>query len=183
MHKKKYSSWLWLLTAGIILIGIGFFAIVQPRILFVYLIKYTGYALIVSSSFLLIHAFTGTLKSELKWLICEGLLDLIFAAILIFNPFLATVALPLIIGSWVLIRGIIKLFHFIFLSKLINGRYYILAAGILSIIAGFFIVLLPPAKVVEVSYGMSVFALISGGLYIFDAFKFRNNEAMLSALV
>jgi uncharacterized membrane protein HdeD (DUF308 family) len=184
MPKKKYRSWWWLFVAGIILVAIGIYAIVKPASMFLYLIKYTGYALVLSTFFLLVHAFTSvTSKGEFKLLICEALTDLPFALILIFNPFLATVAFPLVIGSWILIRGIIKVFYFIFLSRVVRGRHYVLTVGVLSIIAGSIILLLPPARINDVSYGISVFALLIGGLYIFDAFKLKNNESVLTALI
>ena len=184
MQRHKYTSWLWLLFAGIILIGIGVYAILQPVNMFLYFIKYTGYTLVVSSLFLLMHALTvKSVKGESKWLMAEGLTDLVFAAVLILNPFLATVAFPLLIGTWVLIRGMVKLFHFVYLSRRFQGRQYILMAGVLSLVAGFVIVLLPSTRIIEISYGMSVFAFISGALYIFDAIKFKNNEAMLAAMV
>jgi uncharacterized membrane protein HdeD (DUF308 family) len=183
MQKKKYSSWRWLLAAGIILICISIYAFWKPSGMFLYFIKYTGYALIVSSFFLLIHAFTSPSKSEVKWLVCEGVIDLAVACILIFNPFLAVVAFPLLIACWVLTRAVIKLLHFISLSKVVNGRYYVLTAGILSGVVGIVILILPSKMIEQVSYGMSLFTLVTGVLYIVDAIKFKRNETMLAAIV
>jgi uncharacterized membrane protein HdeD (DUF308 family) len=119
----------------------------------------------------------------MKWLVCEGLLDLLVATILIFNPFIAVIALPLIIGGWILVRAIIKLWHFTYLPKTLNGRYYVLIAGLLSAVAGIFIILLPPKMITQVSYGMSLVLFVFGGLYIVDAIRFRHNKTMLAAIV
>lgn len=184
MSKIKYSSWWLLLVAGTVLILIGIFAIIQPWSTYVYLVKYLGFALLLSSMLLFIHAFaTKTLIGEAKWLIMEGMADLALAAILIFNPFLAIVAFPLLIGTWIIARGIIKILHYTFLLKPVYGADSILLVGLISVISGMLIIMFPTVKTHGVGYAICIFALFSGGLYIFNAIRFKKFENTLVALL
>lgn len=183
MRKVSYSSWWLLLIAGTILIFIGAFGIIQPWNTFVYLVKYLGFALLLSSLLLFIHAvLTKTLRSERRWLIADGLIDMILAVMLIFNPLLTVIAFPLLIGSWLVIRGIIKILHYAFVSKAVFGSISILAVGIISLLSGILIMMLPNDQGYGLSIALSVLALLGGGLYIFDAIRYKRFEHTIVAL-
>jgi len=184
MSSKKYSSWWLLLVAGTMLILIGVFAIIQPWDTFVYLVKYLGFVLLLSSVFLFIHAFAiKILRGEAKWLITEALADLTLASVLVLNPFLAIVAFNLLIGIWIIVRGVIKILHYAFIQKAVYGADSILVVGLISIVAGMLIIMFPTVKVDGVGYAICIFALLSGGLYIFNAIRFKKFENTLVALL
>lgn len=184
MHKVKYSSWWLLFIAGIILILIGIFGIIQPRSTFLYLVKYLGFALLLSSVLLFIHAFsTKTLKTEHRWLIAGGVTDMVLAGLLIFNPLLTVVAFPLLIGSWMVLRGIIKILHYTFGSKAVFGSGSILVVGIISLFSGILIVMLPKNQGDGLSMTLSIVALLGGGMYIFDAIRYKRFEHTIVALL
>jgi uncharacterized membrane protein HdeD (DUF308 family) len=184
MRKVRYSSWWLLLIAGIILILIGVFGIIQPLNTFLYLVKYLGFALMLSSLLLFIHVFsTKTLKGEHRWLIADGLIDMVLAVLLIFNPFLSVIAFPLLIGSWLVIRGVIKILHYAFVSRLVFGSVSILIVGIISLISGILIMVLPNDQGHGLSITLSIVALLGGGLYIFDAIRYKRFEHTIIALL
>lgn len=184
MTRIKYSSWWLLLFAGTILILIGVSGFIKPWSTFLYLVKYLGFALLLSSIFLFVHALsTKTLKAERKWLMLEGLADLTLASLLIFNPFLAIIAFPLLIGSWIILRGVIKILHYTFISRAVFGSGSILVVGIISLFSGILIMLLPTDKTQGVSNAFCILALLSGGLYIFDAIRYRKFERTIVALL
>lgn len=184
MSKIKYSSWYLLLIAGTILILIGVFGIIQPWNTFLYLVKYLGFALLLSSLFVFIHAFsTKTLKGEHRWLIAEGLTDLALASLLIFNPFLTVIAFPFLIGIWIILRGSIKILHYAFLSTAVFGSGSILIVGIIALCSGILIMIFPNHQSHGLSNLLSILALLSGGLYIFDAIRYKRFEHTIVALL
>jgi uncharacterized membrane protein HdeD (DUF308 family) len=184
MLKVRYSSWWLLLIAGFILIFIGVFGIIQPWNTFLYLVKYLGFALMLSSLLLFIHAFsTKTLKGEHRWLIAEGLTDLVVAVLLIFNPFLTVIAFPLLMGSWIVVRGVIKILHYAFVSKAVIGSGSILVVGVISLLSGILIIILPNDQGHGLSIALSILALLGGGLYIFDAIRYKKFERTIVALL
>jgi uncharacterized membrane protein HdeD (DUF308 family) len=163
---------------------IGISGIFEPWDTFLYLVKYLGFVLLLSSSLLFIHAFAmQTVKGEVKWLIVQGLTDMTFASVLIFNPFLAIIAFPLLIATWAVVRGVIRILHYAFLTKTVYGANAVLHFGILFILFGILIIMFPAARVHGLSYAISFFALLSGGLYFFDAVRFKKFEDTIVALL
>lgn len=184
MRKVRFRSWWLLLIAGIILIFIGFFGIIQPWNTFLYLVKYLGFALMLGSLVLFVHAFsTKILKGERRWLIAEGLTDMVLAILFVFNPFLSVVAFPLLIGSWLAVRGVIKILHYAFISRAVPGSVAILVVGIISILSGIFIMILPNDPGHGLGITLGILALLAGGLYVFDAIRYKRSEDTIIALL
>ena len=184
MRNVRYNSWWLLLIAGIILIIIGVLGIIQPWNTFLYLVKYLGFALMLSSFLLFIYAFsTKILEGERRWLTAEGLIDMVLAVLLIFNPFLSVVAFPLLIGIWIVVRGVIKVLHYALVSRAVFGSTSILVVGIISLVSGILIMVLPNDQGHGLSITLSILSLLGGGLYIFDAIRYMKHQHTIVALL
>jgi len=173
-----------MLIAGIILIFIGISALVEPWLTFINVIKYAGFALLLSGIFVIIHAITiKSIAGEAKWLIMEGGLDLVFGLTLILNPLLTVIAFPLLIGCWILLRGIIKIVASLTLSRLIKAWVFIFTIGIISAGFGLLMICLPFGRRNEIGLTMSIFSILMGVLYVYDAFRFRKMEDTIIAII
>jgi len=182
--KYRMSVHVMLLVTGSLLILIGAYSIAQPWHSFSYFVKYTGLTLIVSSVLLLVYSFLpGINVRESKWIVAESLVDFSFASVLIFNPFLTVIAFPLIIGSWLFIRGGLKVLLSLFLSRQIGGWKNILTVGIISMLFGLIFILYPYGRPLGAGLRISVFAILIGALYIYDALRLKRSDDTLIGLV
>ena len=89
----------------------------------------------------------------------ESLLDLFFGTLLIFNPFLTVIALPFLIGYWLLSIGIIKIITSLLLKKIIRGWGYILMIGVIACAFGLLIMWFDFDKASDIIAFFGIFAL------------------------
>ena len=170
---KNLNFW-WVLTiAGGILIALGIFCLTSPLRAYVFLTHYSGLALLLNGILLMIVSYksAGSFK-EKEWLLAESVLDILFAACLLFNPFMTFIAFEFLFGPWMIGKGILRIFASIKL-KLVRGRIFILFAGLLSLVFGLLVIFYPLSKASGITVFLGLFALITGTLYLFDSFRYR----------
>jgi uncharacterized membrane protein HdeD (DUF308 family) len=180
----KSSNFWWLLTiAGGILIALGIFSLLRPLNAYIFLAHYSGLALLLNGILLMIASYTSSCAyTEKKWLLAESVLDILFAACLLFNPFMTFVAFALLIGPWMIGKGILKTLVAINLKQ-IRGRIFIFLAGLLSIVFGLLIILYPLKKANGITIFLGLFALIIGSLYVFDSIRYRKLSDTLDLML
>ncbi|MEO8582710.1 MAG: DUF308 domain-containing protein [Flavitalea sp.] len=173
-----------LFLVGGVFISIGIVSLIAPMSLFIHLIRYSGFALLISGIFLLSYAFAGpTVLGEAKWLITESIIDLLFGATLIFNPFLAAIAFPIIIGYWICIRSGLRILWTIFMRARVKGWIFVLGAALISFVFGFIMIRFSFENRNSVSIAVAVFTIIIGFIYVLYAITFRKKESLLIALM
>lgn len=180
----KRSNYGWLLTlAGGILIALGIFCLISSLNAYIFLVRYSGFTLLLNGILLFIVSSksSGALK-EKEWLLAESVLDILFAACLLFNPFMTFVAFSLLIGPWMIGKGILKTLAATRLKQ-IRGWVFILMAGLLSIVFGSLIIFFPLQKASGITVFVGFFALIMGTLYIFDSIRFRKSANTLDLVI
>lgn len=180
----KSSNYWWLLTAaGGILFSVGVFSLLSSLNAYIFLVHYSGLTILLNGILLFIVSYKSSsgLK-EKEWLLAEVVLDVLFAACLLFNPFMTFVAFALLIGPWMIGKGILKMLAS-FKLKQIRGWIFILMAGLLSIVFGFLIIFYPLKKASGITVFIGSFALIMGTLYIFDSIRFRKSAFTLDLVI
>lgn len=183
-YKFRISLHLMIFIAGLILVMVGIYSILEPWQSFGYFVKYTGVTLFLSSTILLVYSFMSPGDIWEKGLmISEGLVDLCFATLLIFNPFLTVIIYPLIIGCWIFCRGILKIILAVYLSKRMSHWKSILTVAIISLVFGLIFMIYPYGRIREVGLRISIFAIVIGVLYVYDAVRLRKSEEELVSVV
>ena len=99
------------------------------------------------------------------------------------DGFLAMIAFPLIIGIWIMVRGLIKVIISLTLKPRLNGWRVVLVIGILSVLFGALLITDPFGSKQSVTIAFAVFAIVIGILYIFDSFRFRRMEDTIIAIM
>jgi uncharacterized membrane protein HdeD (DUF308 family) len=180
----KSSNFWWLLTiAGGILIALGIFCLASPLRAYVFLSHYSGLALLLNGILLMVVSYKSSASSrEKKWLLAESVLDILFAACLLFNPFMTFIAFAILFGPWMIGKGILRMLAAISL-KLIRGRIFILFAGLLSVVFGLLIIFYPLAKANGITIFLGLFALIMGTMYVFDSIRYRKLSDTLDLML
>ncbi|HEY2348101.1 MAG TPA: DUF308 domain-containing protein [Puia sp.] len=170
----KSSNFWWFLTiAGGIFILFGIFCLLSPLRAYVLLTRYSGLTLLLNGILLIIVAYrSNAALREKKWLLAESVLDILFAACLLFNPFMTFLAFALLIGPWMIGVGILKTLAACML-KHIRGRIFIFFAGLVSIVFGLLIIFYPLTKARGITVFLGFFTLIIGTLYVFDSIRYR----------
>jgi len=172
------------MTVGVVFLVIGVMAFTRPLSSYVKLAKYTGAGLLLNG--ILLQAVTVVNKRyprENRWMQAESVLDFLFALLLLFNPLLSFILLPYLIGIWILLVGVLKIFAALYLRRVVRGWKFILLVGLLSAVFGMGLLSSSFARAEGITILIGAFATIMGILYILDAFYFRKREDTLDLML
>jgi uncharacterized membrane protein HdeD (DUF308 family) len=181
---KKIKSSRLLVLAGIIFILSGIVCLLNPLWAYVHLVKFSGIALLVSGIVLLAsssYADMSFVKEKTSMRI-DGILDMIFGILLIFNPLLTFFVLPLMIACWILCKGIMKIFIAVLLRNQLRGWLFILVLGIIAVIFAFLIIYAPLNHSDERTKIIGAFFICLGVVFIYDSLKLRRMHETINLL-
>jgi uncharacterized membrane protein HdeD (DUF308 family) len=128
----------WSIALSILLIVVGFFAILHPGVSGLGMTLFIGWLLIVSGFFHLIFAWKVHTAGRIIWEILVGIVYLWAGIYLIRHPLQGLVTLTLVLAFYLFIEGIFELI-LAFRLKPIPGWGWTLFDGIITIILGFMI--------------------------------------------
>ena len=181
---KKLNTWRLLIITGLTLITIGIYTFVFPWSSYLKLIKFSGIVLLLNSFFLIIVSYTyAGYSKERDWLFIESILNILFSALLLLNPFFSLLVFPLLIGAWSVCWGILKIASLLVIKRVTGEWVFVAAAGIFSVVFGLLIIYKPLARANEITLLIAAFALLMGILNILDAFRFKNKKHETSMLL
>src|SRR5262245_21430016 len=176
MRKALSTSWWWLVVRGLAAIAFGILAIAWPAVTLLFLIAlFAAYAILSGGV-----AIIGSLKNRDDrgwWLVLVfGIISVGAGIIAIFYPGITALALIIVIGVNAVFSGVLDIAMAIRLRKEIRGEWLLGLAGLVSILFGVFVILLPGAGALALIWLISVYAIATGILFIILGFKLRSHR-------
>jgi uncharacterized membrane protein HdeD (DUF308 family) len=172
----------WLLgIMGILFIMVGIFNFVYPLYSYEKMVRYSGAILILTGVVLQIACSSShiSFRLERRTMLVESIADFLFGILLIFNPFLSFIAYSLIIGSWILTIGTLKIFVSLLTLGRVTGWIYVLIFGIISCVFALLIIYAPLQKSNEISKLLGGFFITMGAILVYDSVRLkRKHEAV-----
>jgi|GEM_PF-5013098 len=160
------------LIAGVSLILAGMLAMLYPFHTYIRLVKYLGPALFINGCITLILAYRFPKGSDSRnWMLLKSALDLGFALVLSFNPFLTFIAFPLLSGPLIFCSGLAKIIGGMMIRKEQNAWPVSLSAGMLFVVFGLLLTRASYGPAANVSSLTGLFAIILGILYLSDSLR------------
>src|SRR5579863_644834 len=114
----------WLLAiAGILALIVGLFCLINPLYTYVNLVRFAGLGLLLMGVALQISSASAHIgfRLEKKSMLAESISDYTFGILLIFNPFLTFLVFPILIGAWMFVLGLMKIFLSLLVRRTIRG--------------------------------------------------------------
>ena len=173
------GNWKLILFRGILGIFFGAIALLWPFVaLFSIVIIYGAFvaadgALALWASFDKAAPGRGRSNSNCWWLIIVGVLGVFAGLIMLFNPVLGAAVLVFCVGLWCIFRGVLELLWFFRLRGNDGNSKWLLFDALVSLIFGVLVVLWPDAAAVALTWGLGVFALLTGIIHVSFALKLR----------
>ncbi len=164
-----------MLLKGIILIVIAFYIIYNPVEALVAMAFYIGISLLLTGALTFIAAISlRKIKDNWGWSMAEGILDIIFAVILLSNPGLTAATIPFIVGFWVIVYGIFVLVNSFQARKNGKAEWWVgVLLGLLTILMGYIITSNILAGTMAITFWIGSGVLISGITSIMIAFRLK----------
>ena len=170
-------SWWSLALRGLVAVLFGLAALFWPGLVLEVLILFFGAYALVDGTFALVAAFRSSGRGMRRpLLLIEGVIGVLFGILALFWPGLTALALLYIIAFWVILSGIARIVMAIMLRREIENEWSIALSGVLSVILGIVLILLPGAGLLAYTWLIGILALAVGIVLIYYAFRVRGQR-------
>lgn len=173
--KNAMKYWWLVLLKGIILILLSFFVFGHPVGALVGLALYLGIALMATGFFLIVVAISNRdVDERWGWRLAMGIVDVLFALVLLSNPAVTATVFPFVVGFWIMVYGIM-VFSSAFGAKKAgeSNWWFSLVIGIVTVILGYIIMTDFLAGTVAITFWLGTGILLFGILNLVVALGLR----------
>ena len=177
--RESLKYWWMILIKGIILVLLSFFIFRHPVSALLGLTIYIGISLMVSG-FLLVFSSVSVRKMEENWgwQLAEGVVDVIFAFIMLSNPAITAAVFPFVVGFWMMVYGVILFAGSFKVKKDGDKSWWMnLVGGILTVVIGYFITVDLLAGTIAITFWLGTGVLIFGIVNISAGLRMRKLQA------
>ncbi|MBD3179506.1 MAG: HdeD family acid-resistance protein [Candidatus Latescibacteria bacterium] len=167
-------KWWALVLRGALAVALGILAFIWPghtvRALFILV----GMFLILDGAITVGSSVTHRQQVSAWWIFfVEGALGILVGLFALIRPETAAVVLAFLVGLWALITGILEIIAGLKLSATRAGEWLLTAGGVLSVIFGLILTLVPSAAVVALLWLVALYFIIFGALLIILGLRMR----------
>jgi uncharacterized membrane protein HdeD (DUF308 family) len=169
-------NWWALALRGVAAILLGILAFAWPGITLFVLVLFFGAYMLVDGIFAIVAAVRAAGEEDRWWLLLiEGILGVLAGLVAFFWPGLTALALLYFIAAWAIVTGIMEIVAAIRLRQEIEGEWALGLSGLLSVIFGILLVVLPaPAGLLSLVWLIGAYAVATGVLLLILAFRVRS---------
>jgi len=179
--KNQLKYWWLILLRGIVFLLLSFFVFANPVGSLLGLAVYIGISLLLTGIFLIVLALSSRDTMEnWGWRLAEGVIDVIFAFVLLSNPGITATVLPFVVGFWMMVFGIMMFADSFQVKKTGESNWWIgLVGGLLTVLAGYFITNNLLAGAVAFTYWIGFGFIIAGIINISISLRMRKLKTNL----
>ncbi|HEX6710465.1 MAG TPA: HdeD family acid-resistance protein [Rubrobacter sp.] len=171
------GHWWALALRGVIAILFGLAALLRPGIALGALILLFGAYALVDGAFAIVGVFGGTRSGTPRWLLLlEGVVSILAGIIAFVYPGLTALALLYLVAAWAIVTGLAQIATAIRLRQEITGELALILGGILSVIFGLLLAVLPRVGILSLIWLIGVYAVVFGILLLITAFRVRGRD-------
>jgi uncharacterized membrane protein HdeD (DUF308 family) len=175
LHALARNWWLVLLK-GICAILFGVLTFIWPGISLVSLLLLYGAYALVDGVLSLIAAIKGGAPAPRWWLALVGVLGIAAGLVAWLLPGMTAIVLVYFIAGWMIATGVMEIIGAIRLRKEIDNEWWLVAAGVLSVIVGLFMAIAPGAGALGLLFVIGAYAIVFGVMLVGLAFRLRRHS-------
>jgi uncharacterized membrane protein HdeD (DUF308 family) len=173
LHALARNWWL-LLLRGIAGIVFGVLALAWPGLTLLTLIILYGAYMLVTGAFEIGAAILGPGGAGPRWwLALIGLCGVIIGIGTFVWPGVTALVLLLFIAAWAIVTGVLEIVGAIKLRKEIDNEWALILSGVVSVLFGLAVAILPGAGALALVWAIGLFAIAIGVLSCVLAFRLR----------
>lgn len=174
MSKKLFKNWWLLLLAGILFVILGISYIAAPGAALLTTGMFIGIIILISGVSITAYALSLSGTEGWGWRLVEGIIDILLGIIILWNPFASAMLIPIAIGIWAIIRGVVlSVDSFSYKKAGVQDWWGFLLLGILAVIFGFIVLGNIAASAIVTGWMIGIMLLSVGIAGIFYAMKIR----------
>ena len=175
--------WWVVLLRGVLAVVFGIVALTYPGMTLASLVLFFAAFALVDGISNVLHAFSGRKNNESWWvMLLEGLLGITFGVITFQAPAITAMVLLLYIGFWAVASGVLRIILAVRLRNEIEGEWWMVLGGLVSILFGFTMVARPAAGALAVLTLIGFWSIATGIFLVFVSFKVKSVGGKLGAV-
>ena len=170
-------NWWALALRGLAAIVFGVLAFVWPGLTLWALVLLFGAYMLVDGIFAIVAAVRAAGREARWWLLLvEGVLGVLAGLVAFLLPGITALALLYLVAAWAIFTGILQIVGAVRLRREIEGEWALILGGVLSVIFGVLLAVLPGPGILALVWLIGAYAVVSGVLLIVLAFRVRNRD-------
>lgn len=174
LHALAKNWWLEVLR-GVAAIILGILAFVWPGIVLLTLVLFWGAFALVDGVLAIIAAVKGGNPMPRWWLAIAGIAGIAAGALTFLMPGLTALVLVTFIAVWAIILGVMEIYGAIKLRKEIDGEWFLILNGALSVVFGILLLWRPGIGAVALVYIIGAYAIIFGVIHVMFGLKLKKH--------
>jgi uncharacterized membrane protein HdeD (DUF308 family) len=175
MSNVLTRNWGWVAARGVIAIIFGVLTLFYPQITLVTLVLWFGVFALADGISTVVAAIANR-RGEPHWvaMLIGGVLSIAAGIITFVVPGITAITLLYLIALWAIIVGVTEIATAIKLRKVIEGEWMLVAAGLLTVALGVFLIARPGEGALAVVLWIGIYAIFSGVIRLALAFRLRS---------
>lgn len=174
LHALAKNWWLEVLR-GVAAIILGILAFVWPGIVLLTLVLFWGAFALVDGVLAIVAAVKGGNPMPRWWLAIVGIAGIAAGALTFLMPGLTALVLVTFIAVWAIILGVMEIYGAIKLRKEIDGEWFLILNGALSVVFGILLLWRPGIGAVALVWIIGAYAIIFGIMHIALGLKLKKH--------
>lgn len=175
MESTLAHTWWLLALRGVVAILFGILAFLWPGVAWIVVVASFAAFATMDGIFSLVAAFSGHGRRNWWALGLEGVIGLSIGVITLVWPQVTQLALLYLIAFWAITTGVLEVLAAIRLREEITGEWLLALSGILSVVFGMALVLLPGPGALAVAWLIGCFAIAEGVVLLVLAYRLRES--------
>jgi uncharacterized membrane protein HdeD (DUF308 family) len=168
-------NWWLILLRGICAIIFGVLTLMWPGLSLLTLVLLYGIFALFDGGLAIGAAIMGGTPAPRWWLALAGVLGIAAGAITLMWPGITGLVLLFFIAGWAIAAGVFEIVGAIRLRKEIEGEWWLIATGILSVLFGVLILMFPRAGALGIAFAIGWFAIVYGALLIGFSWRLKKH--------
>lgn len=170
------GNWWALLLRGIAAVLFGLAALLWPGLTLFVLVAFFGAYVLVDGIFALVAGVRGS-GGRRRWLLlAEGVLGVVAGLVTFFWPGITALVLLYIIAFWAIFTGVLEVAMAISLRREIENEWLMGLSGVLSVVFGVILAVLPGVGLLSLVWLIGIYALVFGIALIALGFRVRGHR-------
>lgn len=167
-------NWWALALRGLFAILFGLAAFAMPGITLAAVILLFGAYAIVDGTFAIVAGLRAAERHERWWaLLLEGIVDIAAGVVAFAWPALTALLLLYLVSVWAVVTGLLEIAAAIRIRQAIKGEWLLAINGVVSVLLGVFLVVVPGGGILVLIYWIGGYAIFFGVLLLGLAFRLR----------
>ncbi|MFC5746127.1 HdeD family acid-resistance protein [Actinomadura rugatobispora] len=165
--------WWVLAVRGGFAVLFGLAALFWPGITVLALVILFGLYALVDGIIALVGAIRGGFGGSRTWAAVIGVAGIVLGLVALIWPAITAFALLMLIAVWAVVVGVFEIISAVALRREIEGEWFYIAAGALSVLFGVLLFAWPVSGALALVWLIGAFAIVVGAIMIGAAFRLR----------